>query len=156
MALSEGTEAPDFSLPPSGDPESRVTLADAEGFNFVLLFFPMAFTSVCTEEACEMSDRISDYRRLESEVMGVSVDSPYALNEWKEQEDIQLPLLSDFNREAIEAYDVKRDDLNGLRNVANRSAFVIDAEGIIRYSWETENPGELPPYEDLKGAVESL
>lgn len=156
MALSEGTEAPDFSVPPSGEPDSRVTLEDTKGFKFVLLFFPMAFTGVCTEEACEISNELSEYRKLRAEIMGVSVDSPYALNAWKEQEGFDLPLLSDFNRDMIEAYDVKRDDLNGLRNVANRAAFVIDQEGVIQYSWESEDPGELPPFDEIRDTVEAL
>lgn len=156
MALSEGTKAPDFSLPPSGDPESRVTLADTEGYKFVLLFFPMAFTSVCTEEACAISEDLSQYRKLGTEIMGVSVDSPFTLNAWKEQEGFDLPLLSDFNREMIEAYDVKRDDLLGLKNVANRAAFVIDEEGIIQYSWESDDPGQLPPFEEIRDTVESI
>jgi peroxiredoxin len=156
MALPAGTEAPDFSLPPSGDPESRVTLADTEGYNFVLLFFPMAFTSVCTEEACTISEDLSEYRKLETEIMGVSVNSPFTLDAWKEQENFDLPLLSDFNREMIEAYDVKRDDLLGLKNVANRAAFVIDADGVIQFSWESDNPGKLPPFEEIRNSVESL
>lgn len=156
MALPEGTEAPDFSLPPSGDPESRVTLEDTEGYKFVLLFFPMAFTSVCTEEACTISADLSDYRDLGAEVMGVSVDSPFTQDAWKKQEDFDLPMLSDFNREMIEDYDVKRDELLGLNDVANRAAFVIDEDGIIQYSWETDDPGQMPPLEEIREAVESL
>lgn len=155
MALPAGTEAPDFSVPPSGDPESRVTLADTEGYTFVLLFFPMAFTSVCTEEACTMSEDLSEYRKLGAEVMGVSVDSPFTQQAWKEQEDFDLPLLSDFNREMIEAYDVKRDELLGLEDVANRAAFVIDEEGVIQFSWESDDPGQLPPFDEIREAVEN-
>ncbi|MFB6347063.1 MAG: redoxin domain-containing protein [bacterium] len=156
MALSVGTKAPDFSLPPSGDPESRVTLEDTKGYKFVLLFFPMAFTSVCTEEACTASEDLSQYRKLGAEVMGVSVDSPFTQQAWKEQEDFDLPLLSDFNREMIDAYDVMRDDLLGLKNVANRAAFVIDEDGIIQYSWETDDPGQMPPLDEIRETVESL
>lgn len=156
MALSEGTQAPDFSLPPSGDPESRVTLEDTEGYKFVLLFFPMAFTSVCTDEACTMSEDLTEYRKLGTEIMGVSVNSPFSLKAWKEQENFDLPLLSDFNREMIEAYDVKRDDLLGLKNVANRAAFVIDEDGIIQFSWESEDPSRLPPFDEIRETVESI
>lgn len=156
MALPEGTQAPDFSLPPSGDPESRVTLEDTTGFKFVLLFFPMAFTSVCTEEACKASEDLSQYRRLEAELLGISVNSPFTQQAWKEKEDFDLPLLSDFNREMIEDYDVVRDDLMGLKNVANRSAFVIDEEGVIQYSWETDDPGQFPPFDEIRNTVESL
>ncbi len=156
MALDDGTKAPDFSLPPSGDPESRVTLEDTEGFKFVLLFFPMAFTPVCTEEACTMSEDLPEYRKLNAEVMGVSVDSPFTLEAWKEQEDFDLPLLSDFNREMIEAYEVKREDLLGMKEVANRAAFVIDEDGFIQFSWESEDPGRLPPFEEIRETVESI
>jgi len=156
MALDAGTKAPDFSLPPSGDPESRVTLADTEGYKFVLLFFPMAFTSVCTDEARTISGDLSEYRELETEVMGISVDSPFTLDAWKEQEGFDLPMLSDFNREMIEAYDVKRDDLLGLENVANRAAYVIDEDGIIQFSWESDDPGVLPPFDEIRETVESI
>lgn len=157
MALSEGTNAPSFSLPPAGNPEERRTLEEAEGFNLVLLFFPMAFTPVCTKEACTVSEDLSKYRRrLKCEVLGISVNSPFTLQAWKEQEDFDLPLLSDFNREMIADYDVKRDELLGLKDVANRAAFVIDTDGTIQFSWESEDPGQLPPFEEIQNTVESL
>jgi len=154
MALSVGDKAPDFSLPPSSSPEERVTLSDTEGYTFVLLFFPMAFTPVCTDEACKISEELNAYRRLNAEVLGVSVDSPFAQNAWKQMEDFQLPLLSDFNREAIHDFDVVREDLMGLKQVANRAAFVIDEDGVIAYSWESEDPEKLPPFEEIFEAVE--
>ena len=156
MAISEGTEAPSFSLPPAGDPEARMSLADGEGHKLVLLFFPMAFTSVCTEEACSFSDDLDQYRRLDSEVVGISVNSPFSQQAWKEQEDFDLPLLSDFNREVIEDYDVKRDELLGLKNVSNRAAFVIDEEGVVQFSWESEDPGQMPPIDEIRETVQSL
>ncbi|MFB6357218.1 MAG: redoxin domain-containing protein [bacterium] len=157
MALEAGNKAPDFSLPPSNDPEERVTLEETKGFKFVLLFFPLAFTEVCTEEACTINEDLTEYRRkLKTEIMGVSVDSPFALEAWKEQEGFDLPMLSDFNREMIEDYDVKRDELLGLKEVANRAAFVIDGDGIIQYSWETDDPGQIPPFNEIRNTVESL
>lgn len=156
MALSKGTQAPNFNLPLAGDPEERFTLKDAEGHKLVLLFFPMAFTSVCTDEACQASEDLNEYRRLNAEIVGISVDSPFSQAAWKEKEDFDIPLLSDFNRETIEAYDVKRDDLMGLKNVANRAAFVIGEDGIIQYSWESEDPGQLPPFDEIRETVESL
>ncbi len=156
MALPEGTSAPSFSLPPAGDPEERITLEDAKGFNFCLLFFPMAFTGLCTEEMCRASDDLSTYRNLEAEILGISVNSPFTLEAWADREDIRVPLLSDFNREAVEAFDVKRDELRGLRNVANRAAFLIDKQGIIRYSWESEDPSNLPPFDELEETLEGL
>ncbi len=156
MALTAGTEAPDFSLPPAGDPEARVGLDEAEGLKLVLLFFPMAFTPVCTEEACTVSEDLSEYRNLNAKVMGISVNSPFTQDAWKEREDFDLPLLSDFNREVVDAYDVNRNELLGLKNVANRAAFVIDEDGVIQYSWESEDPTHLPPFEDIREAVKSL
>ncbi len=156
MALPEGTDAPPFSLPPAGDPESRRTLEEAEGFNLVLLFFPMAFTSVCTDEMCGISEELDQYRRMGAEVIGISVNSPFTLQAWKEREEIDIPLLSDFNREAIEAYDVRRDELLGLNNVANRSAFVIDGDGVIQFSWESEDPSRLPPFNKIRATVEEI
>lgn len=156
MALEIGEKAPSFSLPPSGSPEERVSLEDAEGFKLVLLFFPLAFTSVCTDEACTISEELNEFRELQSEVLGISVDSPFAQQAWKQKEDFQLPLLSDFNRDTIRDYDVARDELMGLKNVSNRAAFVIDQEGVIRYSWESDDPGVLPPFEEIREAVESM
>ncbi len=156
MVLSEGTEAPSFNLPPAGDPEARMSLSDAEGHKLVLLFFPMAFTSVCTEEACSFSEDLNAYRQLDAEVVGISVNSPFSQKAWQEKENFDLPLLSDFNREAIEAYDVKRDELLGLKDVSNRAAFVIDQEGVIQFSWESEDPGQFPPTDEIRETVESL
>ncbi len=156
MALDVGTKAPDFRLPPSGDPEARVTLEDTRGFKFVLLFFPAAFTPNSTEQARQVSETLSEYRKLRAEVIGVSVDSPFAQEAWKEQEGFALPLLSDFNREMIEAYDVKRDDFFGLKDLANRAAFVVDEDGVIRFSWESGEPDELPPFEKIRETVESM
>lgn len=151
-----GTEAPEFRLPPSGDPEARVTLDDTEGFKFVLLFFPLAFTPDATEQARAVSETLSEYRKLRAEVIGVSVDSPFAQEAWKQREGFDLPLLSDFNREMIEAYDVKRDDFFGLKGVARRAAFVVDEAGVIQFSWESEEPDQSPPFEEIRETVESI
>jgi len=152
MALDAGTKAPDFELP-SGGPDDTVRLSDLRGNRVVLLFFPMAFTGVCTEEMCSVTDDLSSYEELEARVFGISVDSPFSQNAWKQEEEIAIPLLSDFNREAVTAYDVKRDDLLGLHDVANRAAFVIDGDGVIRYSWETEDPTVLPDFDEIKAVL---
>lgn len=156
MALPEGTEAPSFSLPTAGNPNERATLSDAEGYNLCLLFFPMAFTSVCTQEMCSASEDLSSYRRLETEILGISVNSPFTLEAWAKQEDISTPLLSDFNRETIRDYDVVMDDLMGLKTVAKRAAFLIDKDDVIRYSWESDDPSELPPFDELESTLKSL
>lgn len=153
MALASGTKAPDFELP-SGAPDETVTLSDYRGRKVVLLFFPLAYTGVCTEEMCSVTDDLSSYRELDAEVLGISVDSPFSQNAWAEEEGIEIPLLSDFNREAVVAYDVKRDDLLGLNDVANRAAFVIDEEGVIEYSWESDDPGVLPDFDEIKAVLQ--
>lgn len=156
MALSSGTQAPEIELP-EGEPDNLVNPSDFAGSdNVVLLFFPLAFTGVCTTEMCTVSDDVNDFKELDAEVFGVSVNSPFTQNEWKEKEGITIPLLSDFNREAVTAYDVKREELLGLENVANRSAFVIDRDGVIRYSWESEDPSVLPDFDEIKNTLEGL
>lgn len=156
MTLSTGTEAPEVELP-SGAPDEMVSLSDYRGEkNVVLLFFPMAFTGVCTDELCTVTNNLDQYEDLDAKVFGVSVNSPFTQNEWKEKEDIEIPLLSDYNREAIEAFDVVRPDLLGLERVANRSAFVIDKDGVIQYSWMSDDPAVLPNFDDIKSTLESL
>lgn len=153
MALAAGTKAPEFELP-SGAPDRTVTLSEHRGENVVLLFFPMAFTGVCTEEMCSVTDDLASFEELNATVLGISVDSPFSQNAWKEEEDIGIPLLSDFNREAVVAYDVRRDDLLGLHDVANRAAFVVDEEGMIQYSWESDDPGVLPDFDEIKAVLQ--
>ncbi|MFB6226700.1 MAG: redoxin domain-containing protein [bacterium] len=155
MALADGTKAPDFELP-EGAPDNLVSLSDHRGKNVVLLFFPMAFTGVCTDEMCQVTSQLNEYSSLDAEVFGISVNSPFTQNEWKESENIDIPLLSDFNREAITAYDVKREELLGLEDVADRSAFVIDKDGVIRYSWVTEDPSQLPDFDEIKSVLRDL
>lgn len=156
MALSAGTEAPELELP-EGAPDNMVNLSDFEGSeNVVLLFVPMAFTGVCTDELCTVSEQINDFESLDARVFGASVNSPFTLNEWKEKEGITIPILSDFNREAINAFDVKREELLGLESVANRSAFVIDGDGIIQYAWESDDPGVLPDFDEIKSILDEL
>lgn len=152
MALRAGETAPDFTLP-SGGLEETVSLSDFSGESVVLLFFPMAFTPTCTEEMCTISDNLEEYERLDARVLGISVDSPFAQNAWKEQEDIEIPLLSDFNREVVAEYGVKRDDLMGLRDVSNRAVFVINDSGEIVYSWESDDPGVLPDFDAIQSAL---
>ncbi len=153
MALAAGTKAPEFELP-SGAPDETVTLSDYRGRKVVLLFFPLAYTSVCTQEMCSVTDDLSSFQDLDAEVLGISVDSPFSQNAWAEEEGIEIPLLSDFNREAVVAYDVKRDDLLGLHDVANRAAFVVDEEGVIEYSWESDDPGVLPDFDEIKAVLQ--
>ena len=156
MAIETGRKAPDFSL--KGTQGDRpVTLSSYQGkSNVVLLFFPLAFTSVCTEELCSTSADYSSYQALNAEVFGISIDSPFSLAAFAAQENIQINLLSDFNREASRAFDVLYEDLLGLKGVAKRAAFVIDKQGTVRYAEECPTPKDLPNFEAIRGALQGL
>jgi peroxiredoxin len=155
MALSIGTKAPDFTLKhKTADGLQDVTLSSNFGSaNTVLLFFPLAFTSVCMGEMCSIRDDLSSYEKLNAKVYGISVDSPFTLEVMANQEKINFPLLSDFNKEVSTAYDVLFPDLIGFKGVSKRSAFVINTDGEIIFSWYSDNPKDLPDFETLKKAL---
>lgn len=155
MALAKGTQAPEFSLKTkSGEYLVDVSLSDNRGKKqTVLLFFPLAFTGVCTDEMCSVTGNIDDYSDLDAEVYGISVDSPFAQEGWAQANEISVTLLSDFNKEVATAYDVIYEDLIGLKGVAKRSAFVIGKDGAITYSWVTEDPTVLPSFDEIKAAL---
>ncbi len=151
-----GDTAPDFTAPlATGDVES-ITLSDRleDEAPVVLAFFPGAFTSVCTTEMCTFEDRLAAFDDLDASVYGVSVDSPFALNEFRAQNGLTFGLVSDFDRELIDAYDVRMDfDDLGVHGVAKRSVFVIDADGTITYAWVSDDPGVEPDYDEVEDAV---
>lgn len=156
MAISVGERAPDFSLPATSGKEP-VRLASFRGErNVVLLFFPLAWTGVCTQEMCAIRDDYAQFAEWDAEVLGISVDSPFALRAWAREQGFQFPLLSDFNRTAARAYDVYLEDMMGLHGVAKRAAFVIDKSGIVRYSEETPNPGVLPDLAAIRRTLAEL
>ncbi|QYY36350.1 redoxin domain-containing protein [Ruficoccus sp. ZRK36] len=156
MALSKGSQAPDFTLnTKTADGLKEVTLSDNFGKKkTVLLFFPFAFTSVCQNEMCSISSGMDDYEKLEADVYGISVDSPFAQEGWAKANKITVTLLSDFNKEVASGYDVLYADLLGLKGVAKRSAFVVDKDGTIAYSWSSEDPHDLPPFDEVKAALQ--
>lgn len=155
MALQKGDKAPYFKLVDSDRKE--VSLDNFKGRNLVILFFPMAFTSVCTTELCSMRDTIGDYEQLNADVVGISVDSPFTLNKFKQEQELNFPLLSDFNKEASTAYgSLYENFILGLKGVSKRSAFVIDKEGTVQYAEVLENAGEVPDFEAVKSALNSL
>ena len=154
MAIHPGDPAPDFTL--KNTDLEEVTLSSLRGRNVVILFVPLAFTGVCTQEFCEVSRGISAYSALDAEVLGISVDSPFAQKAWAEQEGITISLLSDFNREVCGAHGARYDDLLGMVGVAKRSAFVIDKEGIVRYASVSDDAKVLPDFEAVKACLESL
>jgi len=156
MALSTQTKAPEFTLKRKTESGlEAVSLSDNFGQRkTVLLFFPLAFTSVCQDELCSVSGGLEAYESLNAAVWAISVDSPFAQEAFARSAGITLPLLSDFNKETAAAYDVLYEDLLGLKGVAKRSAFVIGTDGTILYSWSSDDPKQLPPFEDVKAALQ--
>jgi peroxiredoxin len=153
--LQTGQKAPEFTLYNSDKKE--VALTDFSGKNVVVLFFPMAFTSVCTAELCEMRDNISTYTGLNAEIVGISVDSPFTLAKFKEQEQLPFDLLSDFNKETSTAYDTLYDTfVMNMRGVSKRSAFVIDGDGVVQYAEVLDNAGEVPSFTAIQQTLASL
>jgi glutaredoxin-dependent peroxiredoxin len=153
MALKVGDPAPPFALPLVPG-EAPLRLSDYMGERpVVLLFFPLAFSSVCTDEITSVAKDIAAFHELEAEVVAISVDSPFVTRRFAAECRATFPILSDFNREAIRAYDVLEPDYYGLRDVARRSAFVIDRDGTILYSWEASDEARLPDLEAIKRAI---
>lgn len=153
MAVSAGAAAPDAIV--FRAPRQPVRLSELYSSPTVLLFFPMAFSSTCTEEMCTMSDELSHYDQLGARVYGISVDSPYVNQRYAKDYKVGFPILSDFNREATTAFAVL-SDLGDLRGVSRRSAFVIDGNGIVQYAWLSGHPDELPPFSELRQAVQAI
>lgn len=153
--LNPGDKAPDFTLRASD--KSQVSLRDYRGKNVVLLFYPLAFTGVCTKELCLMRDSLAEYEQLDAQIVAVSVDSLYVLNKWKQLEGFNFPLLSDFNKSVSKKYDtLYKTFVFEMKGVSKRSAFVIDGEGIIRYAEVLENAGELPDFDAVRKTLEGL
>ena len=158
MAISTDTKAPEFSLKTkTAEGLQDIKLSDNFGRkNTVLLFVPLAFTGVCTKELCDVSAGLSAYESLNAQVIGISVDSPFAQEAWAQKESITVPLASDLNKEVAKAYDVLLPDLVGIGSASARAAFVIDKEGIIRYAEQTPTPLELPTFEAIKATLAQL
>jgi len=154
MALQVGQQAPDFSL--KSNKMEDVKLSGLRGNKVLLLFVPLAFTGVCTTELCGMRDSLNDYEALDCKVFGISVDSPFALNEWARKEGYQFPLLSDYNKEAARAYDALYEDLMGFKGVCKRSAFVVDRQGVVRYAEVLADARNLPNFEAIKNCLQQL
>ena len=152
MALNIGDKAPDFTL--RNSEKELVQLKQYRGQNVVLLFFPMAFTGVCTKELCAMRDNIADYARLDAQVIAVSVDSVFTLAKWKEEQQFNFPLLSDFNKTVSKKYNtLYKDFVFEMKGVSKRSAFVIDKEGVLQYVEILENAGEIPNFDAIKSTI---
>src|SRR5688500_1376378 len=158
MAISVGSKAPDFSLK-SKQASGLVDVKLSSNFgnkNTVLLFFPLAFTSVCTKEMCDITAGLNSYQGLNAEVIGVSVDSPFAQEAWAQKEKIGITLASDLNKTTAKNYGVLLEDLVGIGSAAARAAFVIDKQGVIQYSEQTPSPKELPNFQAIKAKLGQL
>jgi peroxiredoxin len=155
MALQSGQQAPDFTLRDSDKQE--VKLSDFKGKNVVLLFFPLAFTSVCTAELCSMRDNISLYNNANAQVFAISVDSPFTLDKFKKEQGYNFPLLSDFNKEVSAAYGaLYQDFVLGMKGVSKRAAFVIDKDGKIQYAEVLEDASKIPDFDAVQNVLKNL
>ena len=145
--VSVGDTAPDFTL--MANDRNMVTLSDSIGNKVVLVFYPAAFTGVCTTEMCTFRDSIVDFENVEAEVFGISADSIFSNNEFSKTNSIGFPLLSDVNRSAINSYGIGIDFVMPGYIAAQRSVFVINEDGKIGYCWVAENPGIEPNYQEI-------
>ena len=155
MPLATGSKAPDFTLKSkTADGLKDVTLSANFGKrNTVILFFPLAYTSVCTAEMCDVTGGLGDYAKLDAEVVAISVDSPFAQEAWAKQNNIKVTLLSDLNKTVIKAYDVVFPMLAGVGDTAARAAFVVGKDGLIKYAEQTPTPKDLPNFAAVKAAL---
>lgn len=155
MILKKGDKAPNFTLT-SSDKDS-ISLSQYDDKNVILLFFPLAFTGVCTTELCAMRDDIATYNNMNAEVLAISVDSPFSLAKFKEEQKLNFALLSDFNKEVSRSYGALYEDfVFGMKGVSKRSAFVIDKNGTIRYAEVLENAAELPNFAAVRETLNNL
>ena len=158
MAISVGSKAPNFTLK-SKTPTGLVDVKLSENFgkkNTVLLFFPLAFTGVCTQEMCDITAGLNAYTGMNADVIAVSVDSPFAQEAWAQKEKISIKIASDLNKETTRAYGVLFPMLAGVGDTSARAAFVIDANGVVQYSEQTATPKDLPNFAAIKEALAKL
>jgi peroxiredoxin len=153
MAVTVGQKAPDFTLVDTG--RKYTSLSQFAGKKVVLAFYPGAFTGVCEKEMCTLRDSMADFNSLNAQVLGISVDSPFANKGFAEKVGLTFPLLSDYTRYVSAQYCGLVNNFANLvgLSTANRSVFVIDGNGIVTYAWITENPGVEPPYDEVKKAI---
>jgi glutaredoxin-dependent peroxiredoxin len=156
MALSVGSPAPQFTLKSKNDSGLADVTLPVAGKNTVILFFPLAFTGVCTQELCDITAGLSAYSDLNADVIGISVDSPFAQEAWAQKEKIGITLVSDLNKEATKAYDVVFPGLAGIGDTSARAAFVIDSKDVVQYSEQTATPKDLPNFEAVKAKLQEL
>ena len=156
MPVDVGQAAPDFSLYDT-DRQHR-TLSEFKGQNVVIAFFPGAFTGVCTTEMCTLRDSLSQFNSMNAQVIGISVDGAMVQKAFSDQNNLGFTVLSDFQRQAVSLYDVPLPNFAGMEGyvAAQRSVFVVDKEGIVKYKWVADSPGNEPNYEEIQRAVGQL
>ena len=156
MAAEVGQKAPDFTLFDSAKQPTK--LSDSKGKNVVLAFYPGAFTGVCTTEMCTFRDRFDSLNSMNAQVLGVSVDGIFAQKAFSDANNLNFSLLSDFNRETVEAYGVALPNFAGMEGytASERAVFVIDKNGVIRFKWVGDNPGVEPDYDEVQRQVDAL
>jgi peroxiredoxin len=154
-SIQIGQQAPDFALFDSD--KQKVALSDYKGKNVLLLFFPQAFTGTCTKELCSTRDNIALYNSANAQVFGISVDSVFTLAKFKEEQHLNFPLLSDFNKTTSSAYGSLYDSfVFDMKGVSKRSAFVVDKQGIVRYAEVLETATDLPDFSAIQKTLETL
>ncbi len=157
MVLRIGQRVPDFSLPDTNERERKMSEFVNKG-NVVLVFFPFAFSGVCDREVCTFRDDMTKFGAMDSQVVGISVDSLYTLKVFAQTYNLQFPLLSDFNKKVSKVYGVLHDTwvAHGYKGVSKRALFIIDRKGILRYRWSTEVPSDEPPYDEVLSFLSKL
>jgi len=156
MSVDVGSKAPDFTLP-NQDRQPVALRDELHKGNVVLAFFPAAFSSVCTKELCTFRDQLGPLNHLaKAQVIGISVDTPFALKAFANEQKLSFPLLSDFNKDVIRAYEVFNPDMIGLKGIAKRAVFVLDREGTVRYREVLDDARNEPNYERINGALAGL
>ena len=155
MPVTVGQQAPAFSLYDSE--KKKINLDDFKGKNVLLLFFPQAFTGTCTKELCSTRDNIALYEQVNAQVLAISVDSLFTLARYKDDQQLNFPLLSDFNKETSKAYDCLYENfVFDMKGVSKRSAFVLDKQGIVRYAEVLETASDLPDFSSIQKTLSEL
>ena len=156
MAVEVGQAAPNFTLFDT-DRKPR-QLSEFKGQNVVLAFFPGAFTGVCTKEMCTLRDQLDQFNTMNAQVLGISVDAPLSQKAWMDQNNVTFPFLSDYNRQVVTQYGVPLPDFAGMEGyvAAQRSVFVLDKDGVVRYKWVSDTPANEPNYDEVRQAVAQL
>ena len=151
-----GDMAPDFTL--VNQNREKVNLSDHIGETLILAFYPGAFTGGCTKEMCTLRDQIAEFEEFKVKVFAISVNDPFSNKAFHEENDLNFPLLCDYNREVVQKYDVYHENFAGLEGytTAKRSVFVLNSKGIITFKWVSDDPGVMPPFDEIRQKLAEL